>query len=90
MKYYSEKLKKIFDDAESLEKAEKAQEEKYALELKNKEERATRAKEVDDAYKNYLKLLRAFVKDYGSYHFSYTNDDDGFINFIDNLWHWPF
>ena len=89
MKYYSEKLKKLFDDTESLEKAEKEQEEKYALELKKKEERATRAKEVDDAYKNYLKLLRAFVKDYGSYHFSYTNEDDGFIKFIDNLWHWP-
>lgn len=90
MKYYSEKLNTLYDNVELLQDAEKQFDEKHALELKQKEERATRAKEVEDAYKNYLKLLRAFVKDYGSYHFSYTNDDDGFINFIDNLWHWPF
>ena len=87
MKIYSEELKKLFDTVEECEKAEaahrKAEEEKKAAEQKKAENRKVRAKEVEDALKaaaearaNYEKLLAAFCKDYGSFHYSFTDDDD--------------
>lgn len=88
MKYYSEKLKKLFDKEEELREAEKTFNEKEALELKKREQRATRAKEVDEAYNHYAELLKAFIKDYGSYH--HTIKDNDFDILINNLWHWPF
>lgn len=91
MKYYSEKLKKLFDTEKELNSAEKefakAEEERQkVLDVKR-----ARAKEVEDAYKvyatkvkeseienkklynEYLRLRNDFVKDYGSYHMSYTD-----------------
>ena len=91
MKYYSEKLHKLyptekeltaaekeFDDAEAKKIAvQKAEEERMAL---LKKERATRAKEIDDLFKQRQKLektidakLKAFTKDYGAYHYSVTD-----------------
>ena len=77
MKYYSEDLKRFFNTAEECEKAEaahlkqlKEEEEKRA---KAANERAVKAKEVEDALKqlneakrNYDEKLRAFCKEYGS------------------------
>lgn len=88
MKYYSEKLKKLFDTEKEVKEAEKTFDEKETLELKKREERATRAKEIDEAYEHYLKLLKEFVKDYGSYHHTIKSND--FDTLINNLWHWPF
>lgn len=88
MKYYSEKLKKLFDKENELQKAEQDFDKKEAVELKKREERATRAKEVDEAYSHYLKLLKDFIKDYGSYH--HTIKDSDFDVFLDSFWHWPF
>ena len=88
MKYYSEKLKKLFDKENELQKAEQDFDKKEAVELKKREERATRAKEVDEAYSHYLKLLKDFIKDYGSYH--HTIKDNDFDVFFDSFWHWPF
>ena len=75
MRYYSDTLKKLFETEEELKKAEVEFEEKHALELKKKEERAHRAKEVEEAYKKYLDLRSKFVKDYGSYHMTITEND---------------
>lgn len=75
MRYYSDTLKKLFETEDELKKAEVEFEEKHALELKKKEERATRAKEVEEAYKKYLDLRAKFVKDYGSYHMTITDKD---------------
>lgn len=75
MRYYSDTLKKLFETEEELKKAEVEFEEKHALELKQKEERANRAKEVEEAYKKYLDLRSKFVKDYGSYHMTITEND---------------
>lgn len=86
MKFYSEMLKKFYDTQSDCETAEKvAIEEKAKAEAKSKalsEQRATRAKEVENAYKSlidarntYNKLLRDFCKDYGSYHFSIRGED---------------
>lgn len=75
MRYYSDTLKKLFETEEELKKAEVEFTEKHALELKKKEERVTRAKEVEEAYKKYLDLRAKFVKDYGSYHMTITDKD---------------
>lgn len=83
MKYYSELINKIYDTKEECEKAEEAltakkkAEEERQLALKN--ERETRSKAVVDAFKKAReaeteaqKLLKEFVKDYGSFHMSYN------------------
>lgn len=75
MKYYSEKLKKVYDSVEELEKAEKELQERELVEKAKREERTARAKEVDEAYQKYQKLLREFIKDYGAYHYSNKGDD---------------
>lgn len=83
MKYYSELVNKIYDTKEECEKAEealaakkKAEEEKQ-LTLKN--ERETRSKAVVEAFKKARetemeanRLMKEFVKDYGSFHMSYN------------------
>lgn len=53
MKYYSEKLKKMFETEEALVKEEKELEAKKAEEVKKSEEKRKRAEEVEDAYRNY-------------------------------------
>lgn len=75
MKYYSEKVKKMFDSVEDLDTAEKEFDEKAQKELALREERKARAVEVEDAYKKYLDLRSKFVKDYGSYHMTLTEKD---------------
>lgn len=89
MKYYSEKLKKLFNSTEELEKAEKDLNEKEVLELKKREERATRAKEIDDAWTHYAELVKKFIEDYGYYHKTYK-DKDYIDSLINSMWHWPF
>lgn len=75
MKYYSDKLDKLFDTKDSLIAAEKkAEEEKIAKEQKEKELKETRDarwKEVEDAlkvareaYNKYRELNRKFWDDY--------------------------
>lgn len=84
MRYYSDELHKFFDDAESCAKAEaehkKAFEEKEEKKKKLKEQRKARAAEVDEAYKavktaekKYYELRNTFVRDYGSYHVTYSD-----------------
>ena len=81
MKFYSELLNKLFDSQEDCAKAEeahKAQVAKAEAEKKAKsEKRAARAKEVEEFYKAaveakkaYNEKLNAFIKDYGSFHFT--------------------
>lgn len=86
MKYYSEMLNKLFESEKDLVAAESkvkiAEEAKKKAEAAKKEARAARAKEVDKALKDAdaatakaQKLLKEFVKDYGSYHTSYELSD---------------
>lgn len=88
MKYYSDKLNKVFETVDELESAELEYTKKQDEELKKKQERKERAKEVDEAFKNYQKLLSAFIKDYGSYHFS-CNDKflDDVNKFLSNIFY---
>lgn len=79
--YYSEELKKYFNDEAECRKAEKEYEEKHAAELKAKEERSAKAKEVEAAYKKYVELRNEFIKKYGSFHMTYDNGN--FKSFFD-------
>ena len=89
MKYYSDKTKKIYDTVEQLQAAEKKYDEAHAAEIKKAEERKKRAAEVSEArkelanaQKKYNDLLNKFVKDYGSYHETYTDKD---VDSIENV-----
>ena len=97
MKYYSEVTKKLYETAKELEAAEQNVKNLQAAKIKaeelKKEQRATRAKEVEEALKaateankKATKLLKEFTKDYGYYHTSFTTkEDESFDDFWDVL-----
>ena len=87
MLYYSEVTKKAYKTAEECQQAEFKVKEAENLEKIKKErlanERKARAAEVEnarqalnEAQKNYHKVLEAFIKDYGSYHYTETSVDN--------------
>ena len=87
MKYYSEKTKKIYNTVEEIKEAEKQYDEAHAAEVKKAEERKRRADEITTARKNlqnaqkkYNELVNKFIKDYGSYHATYKDED---VNALD-------
>lgn len=89
MKYYSEKLKKVYDTVEDLQTAETAYDKERAAEDAKQKERKARAEEINkarkeliNAQKNYNDLIAKFVKDYGSYHATYTDND---LNSVENV-----
>lgn len=96
MKYYSEVLKKLFDTADEAEKAEKEEKarvkQKKEKEEKLQLEKKTRAAEIEKVYKeiqtakkNYNELIQAFIKDYGSYHFTFSNSEDFLTDFFEDF-----
>lgn len=92
MKIYSEITGKEYKTVEECQKAEEEVAIQRAAEAakadKLKKERKERAAEVDEAYKNYMKLLNNFVKDYGSYHVSFRSDDGLFTDFFKYAFSW--
>ena len=66
-KYYSDLTKKLYETEEECDAAEKEFAEQQTAEQKKREERAARAKEVEDAYNHYLELLEKFLDDYNYY-----------------------
>lgn len=93
MKYYSEITRKYYDTESECIEAEKTH--NAALEeAKAKKDaliaaRKDRAKEIEEAYaavraaeKKYNKLRTDFIKDYGSFHMTFTSDDDDFFTDI--------
>lgn len=85
MKYYSEVTKKIYDKKEDLAKAEEEHQKQLDEQEKLKAERATRAKEVEDAFKKAYELKDAFIKDYGAYHQTFYRVSDPFETLVDML-----
>lgn len=75
MRYYSDKLNKLFDTEEALSKAEQALVEEQKRKEQLKTVRAERAKEVEAAIEHANELLEKFIEDYGSYHTSVKADD---------------
>lgn len=93
MKYYSEKLKKVYDTVEQLDTAEKEYDEAHAAEIAKQKERKARAEEIDEArkevieaQKRYDELIDKFVKDYGSYHTTYTKNDGTLLSATDLIY----
>lgn len=89
MKFYSEKLNKLFDTQEACAQAEEAHAKAVAEEEAKKkalaDERANRAKNVEELYKQaveakqaYDKALQEFLKDYGSFHATFKAKDPFF------------
>lgn len=58
MKYFSEKLNKVFDDVKSLEEEEKLLEEKNKQKAELAEIKKTRAQEVEEAFKKTLEARK--------------------------------
>lgn len=86
MKFYSEKLDKLFDDQKSLVKAEEEHDIRVAAEKAKQEQlantRKERAKAIEEQYKKvvearneYKKLVDDFTKDYGSFHMSVKSNN---------------
>ena len=105
--YYSNLLKRVYPSVKELVEAEQ----KYLKEVNAKNElaqqKAQRAKEVEEAFKKAnedqvtankstqeaYKKLNAFIKDFGSYHYSFkeekeveNNPTTFFETFFNNLW----
>lgn len=77
--YHSDILKKYFDTEEEAVKAEQEYNEKHALEIKAKEEKAKEAKKVEELLREAnektneaYEALNAFTKKYGSFHTTYS------------------
>lgn len=88
MYIYSEKTKKRYETVEECLNAEAEFEKALAEEKAHKEKLATerkdRAKEVEEAFKKANTLLNNFVKDYGSFHFTFGNETDtNILKFLD-------
>lgn len=89
MKFYSEQLNKFYDTQEQCAQAENEYTQAVAeAEAKKKalaDERANRAKTVEELYKKaieakqeYDKALQEFLKDYGSFHATFKCKDPFF------------
>lgn len=72
MKYYSEKVNKVFDTVDDLQKAEKEFDEKEAEKAKLVEVKKSRAKEVEDAYIEYQKVKEKAYKEIADAEDKYT------------------
>lgn len=86
MKIYSEVTKKFYPtvneceaaerEAEKQKKEEQAEKERLSAERKIRAQEITKALDkVKEDYSKYRDLVKDFVKDYGSYHYSITMDD---------------
>lgn len=62
---------------------EKKKEEEMIREAKLEEEKDARKKEVDDALSNCKVLIKAYVRDYGTYSVTSAGDNDYLFN-----WFW--
>ena len=92
MKYYSDKTKQLYESVEQLQKAEAAYDKEQEAALAKQRDRKNRAEEIKkarevlrNAQKNYQDLVNKFVKDYGSYHETYSKESDSLEQLLYNL-----
>lgn len=76
MKYISNDGNFVSENADEVTKYENELKEKAAEQEKKIAEKKVRKQEVIDAYKHYLELEKAFVKDYGSIHWGNISTDN--------------
>lgn len=94
-KYFNQYTNEPFDTPEEADASEKKYLEVEEVKKKKASERAERAKEVEealkaavDARKHYQEVLKAFCKDYGSFHYS-TNDLKNYnISDVFDIFNW--
>lgn len=94
-KYFNQYTNEPFDTPEEADVSEKKYLEIEEAKKKKASERAERAKEVEealktaiDARKHYQEVLKAFCKDYGSFHYS-TNDLKNYnISDVFDIFNW--
>lgn len=82
MKYISNDGNFVSENVDEVTKYENELKEKTAEQEKKIAEKKIRKQEVIDAYKHYMELERAFVKDYGSIYWSdiSTSNNNNFNN----------
>ena len=98
MKYFSEKLNKVFESekecVEAENKFELAKQEKEEKEKRLTQERKERAHEIEEQYKKimddrkeYRKMVDDFIRDYGSFHCTFKSSEPVFsdMDFFDLL-----
>ena len=98
MKYFSEKLNKVFESeqecVEAENKFELAKQEKKEKEKRLTQERKERAHEIEEQYKKiiddrkeYRRLVDDFIHDYGSFHCTFKSSEPVFsdMDFFDLL-----
>lgn len=89
MKYFSEKLNKVFESEEECVEAENkfelAKQEKEEKEKRLTQERKERAHEIEEQYKKimddrkeYRKMVDDFIRDYGSFHCTFKSNEPVF------------
>ena len=89
MKYFSEKLNKVFESekecVEAENKFELAKQEKEEKEKRLTQERKERAHEIEAQYKKimddrkeYRKMVDDFIRDYGSFHCTFKSNEPVF------------
>lgn len=89
MKYFSEKLNKVFESekecVEAENKFELAKQEKEEKEKRLTQERKERAHEIEEQYKKimddrkeYRKMVDDFIRDYGSFHCTFKSNEPVF------------
>ena len=91
-KYYCGICNKYYDNIEDrmaceykcYEKRKTAEEEKRKNELA--EAKKARKEEVDAAYRNYLELRSAYLKDYGHYTFSFLRNGENESSDWEDFW----
>ena len=88
MRYYSDKTKSLYENENELIKAEQEFDKIHEEENRKREERKTRAKEVESAYQHYLELRNQFIEDYGSYHMTISSQRPyaSIFDLIDDFW----
>lgn len=67
MKYYSEKLDRVYDTVEELKQDEQTYKHRVAVQRMRKEKLKKRAAEVDEAFKHAKELRDAYNNDYIDY-----------------------
>ena len=98
MKYFSEKLNKVFESKEECVEAENkfelAKQEKEEKEKQLAETRKERAREIEEQYKKimddrkeYQRMIDDFVRDYGGFHCTFKSNEPIFsdMDFFDLL-----
>ena len=93
MKYYSDKTKKIYNSVVELTADEAAYDQAHAAELAKAAERKERAQKINDLrkeitklQKEYNELITQFIKDNGSYHATYRDEDVDLTDIIRFFW----